>query len=239
MKWCGKSAPRRRHRRRQGKPHREQDQVGAAGIRERSRGAGRTFAPPLGSVARGARQRASQRNGHHRPSGYARGGTEPGLYAVWRPVPVDALADQTGISDVSGGQPCGRPNSLLHVKADRVASLIVWSTRGVRGCDPEIGSEAGVREPLRHTQGEGAGDPIGSPVPFGSSWKCPCTFLAFYSSVTIGGIMADDANPLNSELITLSVNVQMGRAPQAHVYGTTERGGAGRTLRTREGADRG
>jgi hypothetical protein len=31
VKWCGKSAPRRRQRRRQGKPHREQDQVGAAG----------------------------------------------------------------------------------------------------------------------------------------------------------------------------------------------------------------
>ena len=36
VKWCGKSAPRRRQRRRQGKPHREQDQVGAAGIPERS-----------------------------------------------------------------------------------------------------------------------------------------------------------------------------------------------------------
>jgi hypothetical protein len=57
----------------------------------------------------------------------------------------------------------------------------------------------GVREPLRHTQGEGAGDPIGSPVPF----------LAFDLSATIGGIVADDANPSNSELITLSVNVQM------------------------------
>ena len=31
VKWCGKSAPRRRQRRRQGKPHREQDQVGTAG----------------------------------------------------------------------------------------------------------------------------------------------------------------------------------------------------------------
>jgi hypothetical protein len=31
VKWCGKSAPRCRQRQRQGKPHREQDQVGAAG----------------------------------------------------------------------------------------------------------------------------------------------------------------------------------------------------------------
>ena len=59
VKWCGKSAPRRRQRRRQGKPHREQDQVGMAG-----RKAGGVSAPPSGSVARGARQRASQRNGH-------------------------------------------------------------------------------------------------------------------------------------------------------------------------------
>src|SRR5207302_6932114 len=53
VKRCGKSAPRRRQRRRQGKPHREQDQVGAAGIPVRGN-AGQTFAPPLGSVARGA-----------------------------------------------------------------------------------------------------------------------------------------------------------------------------------------
>jgi hypothetical protein len=33
--------------------------------------------------------------------------------------------------------------------------------------------------------------------------------LAFDLSATIGGIVADDANPSNSELITLSVNVQM------------------------------
>ena len=65
VKRCGKSAPRRRQRRRQGKPHREQDQVGAAGISVCGN-AGRTSAPPLGSVARGARQRASQRNGHPR-----------------------------------------------------------------------------------------------------------------------------------------------------------------------------
>ena len=29
-----------------------------------------------------------------------------------------------------------------------------------------IGSEAGVRGAARHTQGEGAGDPTGSPAPF-------------------------------------------------------------------------
>ena len=44
---------------------------------------------------------------------------------------VDASADQIGISAVSGGQPCGSPNSLLRVEANRVASLIVWSTRSL------------------------------------------------------------------------------------------------------------
>ena len=35
VKWCGKSAPRRQQRRRQGKPHREQDRIGTArGLRE-------------------------------------------------------------------------------------------------------------------------------------------------------------------------------------------------------------
>ena len=69
VKWCGKSAPRRRQRRRQGKPHREQDQIGAAGGVPVSRcGAlpGGPAAPPLGSVARGVRQRTSQMNGHPR-----------------------------------------------------------------------------------------------------------------------------------------------------------------------------
>jgi len=44
---------------------------------------------------------------------------------------VDALADQIGISAVSGGQPCGSPNSLLRLKADCVALPIVWSTRSL------------------------------------------------------------------------------------------------------------
>ena len=43
MKWCGKSAPRRRQRRRHGKPHREQDQVGAAGVAGTAGAAGRAF----------------------------------------------------------------------------------------------------------------------------------------------------------------------------------------------------
>jgi hypothetical protein len=44
---------------------------------------------------------------------------------------VGALADQNGISAVSGGQPCGSRNSRLRVEADRVTSPIVWSTRSI------------------------------------------------------------------------------------------------------------
>ena len=82
VKRCGKSAPRPRRRGRHGKPHREQDQIGAArGIGRRRPSPKRASAPPPGSVARGAGRPASQRNGHPSPS---RGRTEPGLQAVWR-----------------------------------------------------------------------------------------------------------------------------------------------------------
>src|SRR6516225_3129375 len=84
VKRCGKSAPRRRQRRRQGKPHREQDQVGAAGIAERSDDAGE---PPRRCSGR---SHEAPGNGCPRgmaitvPGGCRRGGTEPGLHAVWR-----------------------------------------------------------------------------------------------------------------------------------------------------------
>src|SRR6266851_55665 len=60
VKRWGKSPPRDRQRKRHGKPHREQDQIGAA---RRATGSGVSASPP-GSVARGVRQRTSQRNGH-------------------------------------------------------------------------------------------------------------------------------------------------------------------------------
>src|SRR5262249_15362566 len=60
VKRRGKSSPRDRQRKRHGKPHPEQDQIGAA---RRATGSGVSASPP-GSVARGVRQRTSQRNGH-------------------------------------------------------------------------------------------------------------------------------------------------------------------------------
>ena len=84
VKRCGKSAPRRRQRRRQGKPHREQDQVGAAGVAARAAVPG---GPPR---RRSGRSREAPGNGRPRGmaiparGGNAMGGTEPGLRAVWQ-----------------------------------------------------------------------------------------------------------------------------------------------------------
>ena len=131
VKRCGKSAPRRRQRRRQGKPHREQDQVGAAGAPERSDAPGE---PP-----RRRSGRSQEALGDERPRGMAitapavtpGAGQNPAYTPSGAGSTVDALADQIGISAVSGGQPCGSRNSQLRVEADRVASPIVWSTRSI------------------------------------------------------------------------------------------------------------
>ena len=169
VKWCGKSAPRGRQRRRQGKPHREQDQVGAAGAPER-------FGAP-GEPSRRRSGRSHEALGDERPRGMAipvfrqlpGGGTEPGLHAVWRHLLVDRSADRIGISAVSGGQPCGSPFSLLPVGKDRVASLIVWPTRsGSRPWPRDRECSGGYARRSATLRGEGAGDPSGSPVPFGS-----------------------------------------------------------------------
>src|SRR4030095_2504184 len=66
----GKRPPSDRQRKRHGKPHREQDQIGAA---RRATGSGVSASSP-GSVARGVRQRTSQRNGHLLPPGSLGGG---------------------------------------------------------------------------------------------------------------------------------------------------------------------
>src|SRR3954453_7358696 len=70
-KGCGKSAPRCRQRRRHGKPHREQDRIGAAYGRVPARRPGwllerRSDPPPRGMVAYPLR-----------------GWTEPGLQTLW------------------------------------------------------------------------------------------------------------------------------------------------------------
>ena len=70
VKGCGKSAPRRRQRRWQGKPHREQDQIGVAGRASEEAASGPSSDPPPGLVARGVQQWASQTNGR-------RGGKPP------------------------------------------------------------------------------------------------------------------------------------------------------------------
>ncbi len=63
VKGCGKSAPRGWQQPWHGKPHREQDQIGAAGsVRQRTTSSP-SSGPPPGLVARGAEQSASQMNG--------------------------------------------------------------------------------------------------------------------------------------------------------------------------------
>ncbi len=64
VKGCGKSAPQGRQRFWHGKPHLEQDQVGTMASWAWAQGAGLFPGWSFGSVARGARRRASQRNGH-------------------------------------------------------------------------------------------------------------------------------------------------------------------------------
>ena len=130
VKWCGKSAPRCRQRRRHGKPHREQDQVGAAWCS----GARRSALAAPGEPSRCRPGRSHEALGDGRPRGMAAtadgshwrsfGGTEPGLHAVWHalhrrkspaapsdpavapPATVDALAEETGIIADSRGRPC-------------------------------------------------------------------------------------------------------------------------------------
>ena len=84
VKWCGKSAPRRRQRRRQGKPHREQDQVGAAGgvPVSRSRGVAGRACRAAARVGRARRSATNVPDEWPSPP-QTRGGTEPGLQTVW------------------------------------------------------------------------------------------------------------------------------------------------------------
>jgi hypothetical protein len=101
VKWCGKSAPRRRQRRRQGKPHREQDQVGAAGRAVQGRGcrARLRAAARVGCWRRPATDALEEWPSPPRcaipgQSGTRQGGTEPGLQTVWRP-PSDIRKKRT------------------------------------------------------------------------------------------------------------------------------------------------
>ncbi len=63
VKGCGKSAPRGWQQSWHGKPHREQDQIGAAGSVRQRMASSPSSGPPPGLVARGAEQSASQMNG--------------------------------------------------------------------------------------------------------------------------------------------------------------------------------
>ena len=81
VKGCGKSAPRTRQRGRHGKPHREQNRIGATSPFPRGSGQAHSPGQSPGLVARGGRQRPSQRNGCHVGARERSGPTEPGLQA--------------------------------------------------------------------------------------------------------------------------------------------------------------
>jgi hypothetical protein len=100
VKRCGKSAPRSRQRERQGKPHREQDQVGAAGTPERS------GAP--GEPSRRRSGRSHEALGNERPRGMA--------------IPAHARAR-------AGQNPAYRPSGVLSQDWNNSRTLLVLKNR--------------------------------------------------------------------------------------------------------------
>ena len=129
VKRCGKSAPRRRQRRRQGKPHREQDQVGAAGIPERSE--------MPGGPSRRRSGRSHEALGNERPRGMAipapdcsKGAGQNPAYTPSGAATVDPSADESGITALFRGQPCGRRILSLLLEIDRLAWRRVVDAQG-------------------------------------------------------------------------------------------------------------
>src|SRR6266481_3306044 len=91
-----------------------------------------------GEPSRRRSGRSHEAFGNGRPRGMVitvpgmapRGGTEPGLHAVWRLVTVDPSADQSGINALFGGQPCGCEIFSLLVEIDRLAWRCVVDLQG-------------------------------------------------------------------------------------------------------------
>jgi len=80
VKRCGKSAPRLRQRRRHGKPHREQDRIGAARVREATLASSAILAAARVGCSRHGAIRAPE----EWPSRRDPLQTEPGLQAGWQ-----------------------------------------------------------------------------------------------------------------------------------------------------------
>jgi hypothetical protein len=114
VKRCGKSAPRPRRRGRHGKPHREQDQIGAA----------RGLRLPAGFRAAARVGRARRRATgvpEEWPSLPHKGRTEPGLQAVWRfscQIPEVRSQKGTGTTRVLSG-PLRISRLLLEFSSNR------------------------------------------------------------------------------------------------------------------------
>ena len=105
------------------------------------------------------------------PGGMPEGGTEPGLHAVWRPIHGGRFGGS------SRDKCCFRGTTVwiaeftvaCRSRPRSVADCVV-DTQSFRGRDPGEELKRGSARRRATLMGEGAGDPIGSPVPF----------LAFY-----------------------------------------------------------
>jgi hypothetical protein len=116
VKGCGKSAPRCRQRQRQGKPHREQDQIGTAGraiVRACFRAAVR--------VGRARRPVTDVPDEWPSPP---RGGTEPGLQAVWHVYALPCCDQQSATRD-------------LYIRQRRILEHIM-NNETIRSCSRNI-----------------------------------------------------------------------------------------------------
>ena len=134
VKGCGKSAPRRQRWRRQGKPHREQDRIGAEGAFP---------ADTPGLIARGVRRRASQTNGH-RPA--LRDRLQNPAYRP--PAPDSHVLRPAAVArGAAGSSP--EKNKARSSKAYRMSWALLDLTTRCCGARPRRRNEAAARAVMR------------------------------------------------------------------------------------------
>ena len=153
MKRCGKSAPRAWQHERHGKPHREQNQIGATrGFSLRNPWISVSGSSP-GLVARGGRQRPSQRNGHHARETARH--TKPGLQAGWRRPPDTGRVRNFVKCDQRGADPGGsplkaacQPNSISATSSGVVQFTVVTASGVPKQC-PQAPTSKRTSKPQR------------------------------------------------------------------------------------------
>ncbi len=130
MKGCGKSAPRRRRRRRQGKPHREQNRIGMAGREATRRQVGFQTSHP-GWLLEGAS------NGHPRRMAVAGASSEaPRQNPAYRPAGVISRLSRCYFVDALTNSRADLPDSICPEKNREIAGR---SARKVNCWGPLVG----------------------------------------------------------------------------------------------------